>query len=49
MAKATASKKRKPYSQVGEGDDQKALAKWNEKWVKKFWKNFLKELEKKNV
>lgn len=40
------SKTEKAYSRAGEGDDERAFDQWNEKWVKKFWADFLKEIDR---
>lgn len=40
------NKASRAYSRAGEGDDERAFAQWNEKWVKKFWADFLKEIER---
>lgn len=47
-AKATSkrNKTQKAYSRAGEGDDARVADDWNEEWVKKFWGDFIKELEK---
>lgn len=45
-SKRTTKKRKEAYSRAGEGDDERAFDQWNEKWVKKFWKDFLKEIER---
>lgn len=45
-AKTTKKKAEKAYSRAGEGDDERVADQWNEKWVKKFWADFLKEIER---
>lgn len=39
-------KKNIAYSRAGEGDDERAADQWNEKWVSKFWKKFVQELDR---
>lgn len=47
-AKAThkRNKAKKAYSRVGEGDDARVADDWNDKWVKRFWGDFIKEIER---